>query len=81
MLWTCDRRVQKSAASSERQQPVARLGRDAQAWIGPAEVAARLKVSRVTVYSLVKSGALTHRRVGLHIRISVSALEAFLAGS
>ncbi len=50
-------------------------------WIGPAEVAARLNVSRATVYSLVKSGSLTHRRVGLQIRIPVSALAQFLARS
>jgi excisionase family DNA binding protein len=60
--------------------PVARLGRGTDAWIGPAEVAARLKVSRATVYGLVKSGVLQSRRVGLQIRIPISALEAFLAG-
>jgi excisionase family DNA binding protein len=60
---------------------VARLGRGAGAWFGPAEVAGRLNVSRATVYALVKSGQLPHKRVGLQIRISVSVLEAFLAGS
>ncbi len=60
--------------------PVARPGRGAEAWIGPAEVAARLNVSRATVYALVKSRALRHRRVGLQIRVPLSALEAFLAG-
>jgi excisionase family DNA binding protein len=61
--------------------PVARLGRGAEAWFGPAEVAARLNVSRATVYALVKSGELRHRRVGLQIRVPLAALEAFLAGS
>jgi excisionase family DNA binding protein len=61
--------------------PLARLATRAEEWIGPAEVAARLKVSRVTVYALVKSGQLRYRRVGLHIAILVSALDDFLAGS
>jgi excisionase family DNA binding protein len=57
---------------------VARLGRGVEDWFDPAEVAARLKVSRATVYALVKSGQLRHRRVGLQIRIPVSALSDFL---
>jgi excisionase family DNA binding protein len=61
--------------------PVARLGRGAEDWFGPAEVAARLKVSRATVYALVKSGQLRHRRVGLQIRVPLSAVHEFLAGS
>ena len=61
--------------------PVARLGRGAEAWIAPAEVAARLKVGRATVYALVKSGQLRHRRIGLQIRVPLSALEDFLVGS
>jgi len=60
---------------------VARPGRDAEGWIAPAEVAARLKVSRATVYALVKSGQLQHRRVGLQIRVPLSALESFLSAS
>ncbi len=61
--------------------PVARLGRGVETWIGPSEVAARLKVSQATVYALVKSGELHHRRVGLQIRVPLSALEEFLAAS
>lgn len=61
--------------------PVARLRRGVEDWIGPTEVAARLKVNRATVYALVKSGQLRHRRVGLQIRVPLSALEEFLAGS
>jgi len=49
-------------------------------WLSPAEVASRLKVSRATVYALIKSGALRHRRVGLQIRIPEPALDAFLHG-
>jgi excisionase family DNA binding protein len=52
--------------------------RGAEEWIGPAEVAARLKVSRATVYALVKFGQLRHRRVGLQIRVPISALDDFL---
>lgn len=61
--------------------PVARPGRDLEDWIEPTEVAARLKVSRATVYALVKSGRLRHRRVGLQIRVPLSALAAFLDAS
>jgi excisionase family DNA binding protein len=61
--------------------PVARLGRGGEDWIAPAEVAARLNVSRATVYALVKSGQLRHRRIGLQIRVPRSALYEFLAGS
>jgi excisionase family DNA binding protein len=46
----------------------------------PSEVAARLKVNRATVYALVKSGQLRHRRVGLQIRVPLSALDEFLSG-
>jgi excisionase family DNA binding protein len=60
---------------------VARPGKGVEDWIGPAEVAARLKVSRATVYALVKSGQLRHRRVGLQIRVPLTALENFLARS
>lgn len=38
--------------------PVAPLGRGLEAWIGSAEVADRLKVSRATVYAPVKPGQL-----------------------
>jgi excisionase family DNA binding protein len=61
--------------------PVARLGRSVEDWIDPADVATRLKVGRATVYALVKSGQLHHRRVGLQIRVPLSALEEFLSAS
>lgn len=57
---------------------VARPGWGAEDWIEPAEVAARMKVSRATVYALVKAGQLRHRRVGLQIRVQVSSLADFL---
>jgi len=60
---------------------VARLGRDVEDWIAPTEVAARLKVSRATVYALVKSGQLRHRRVGLQTRVPLSGLADLLARS
>jgi excisionase family DNA binding protein len=60
---------------------VARLGKGVEDWIGPSEVAARLKVCRATVYALVKAGHLRHRRVGLQIRVPLSALDDFLVGS
>jgi excisionase family DNA binding protein len=60
--------------------PVARLGRDTEDWIGPTEVAARLKASRATVYALVTSGQLRHWRAGLQIRVPLSALSDFLRG-
>jgi excisionase family DNA binding protein len=41
-------------------------------------VAAPLKVSRATVYALVKSGQLAHKRIGLQIRVPLSALADFL---
>jgi excisionase family DNA binding protein len=60
--------------------PVARPGGDTEDWIVPAEVATRLKVSRATVYALVKAGQLRHRRVGLQIRVPLAALADLLGG-
>jgi excisionase family DNA binding protein len=54
------------------------------ATIGPfltvREVAARLRVSTATVYSLCESGALSHMRVSNSIRVSVDDLCTFLEG-
>ncbi len=47
-------------------------------FLTPAEVAARLKVSRATVYALIERGELVASRVGLALRIAVGELEAFL---
>jgi excisionase family DNA binding protein len=48
------------------------------AFLKPAEVATRLKVSRATVYALIERGDLVARRVGLGLRIAVGELESFL---
>lgn len=48
------------------------------------EVAARLKVSKSTIYNAVESGSMPHYRIGVGrgaIRISEEQLEAFLLGS
>jgi excisionase family DNA binding protein len=42
------------------------------------DVAARLSISRDTVYRLVRSGALESVRVGERLRFRVSDLEAYL---
>jgi len=55
---------------------VARPGRDE--YLTPAEVAARLKVSRATVYALIENGALPACRVGLALRVSVVEMARFL---
>lgn len=50
----------------------------------PSEVAKRLGISRQQVYTLIHSGKLTGRRVGLgiaNIRVMESDLTAFLAAS
>ena len=58
--------------------PVARPEKSSDPWLSPAEVAARLKVNRATVYGLIRSDALHHRRIGLQIRISIADLDEFL---
>ena len=65
--------------STQYGAPVARPARVSEAWLTPSEVASRLKLSRATIYALIKRGALPHRRVGLSIRIASSDFEQFLA--
>ena len=43
-----------------------------------ADVAARLSVSRATVYKLCRSGELQHVRIGNAIRVQPEALAAFV---
>ena len=43
------------------------------------EVAARLSVSRATVYKLCSSGKLAHVRIGNAIRVQPEALAAYVA--
>jgi excisionase family DNA binding protein len=50
-----------------------------EAWLTPAEVAARLRVCRATVYKLCAKGELGHVRVGLSVRIAQSHVNAFLS--
>jgi excisionase family DNA binding protein len=45
-----------------------------------ADVAGRLGVSKATVYKLCDAGALVHVRVANAIRVTVSAVEVFVAG-
>ena len=47
-------------------------------FLTPTEVAARLKVSRATIYALIERGDLAASRVGLALRIAIVELEAFL---
>ena len=42
------------------------------------EVAAALRVSRATIYRLVRSGALPAVQVGRSVRVSRDAVDAFL---
>jgi excisionase family DNA binding protein len=58
--------------------PVARPSEGA--FLTPAEVAARLRVSRATVYALIERGELIAQRVGLALRIHHRELEIFLGG-
>jgi excisionase family DNA binding protein len=58
--------------------PVARTSEAV--FLTPTEVAARLQVSRATVYALISRGELVARRVGLALRIGIRELEAFLSG-
>ena len=57
-------------------------GRPVQAereWFTPAEVAAKLRVSRATVYGLIGRGELPATRVGLSLRVHSRPLAAFLS--
>jgi len=49
-------------------------------FLTPAEVAARLRVSRATVYALIERGKIVACRVGLALRVAPEELEAFLRG-
>jgi len=55
---------------------VARPGGDE--YVTPAEIAARLKVSRATVYALIERGDLTASRIGLSLRVKERDLTVFL---
>ena len=65
-------------ASKARERTAPELQK-AEAWLTPAEVAARLQVCRATVYKLCARGQLDHVRVGLSIRVALGDLSSFLA--
>lgn len=45
-----------------------------------AEVASVLRVSKMTVYRLIRSGDLAHKPVGTSYRVPVDAVRRFLEG-
>lgn len=47
-------------------------------WLTPAEVSSVLRVSRMTVYRLIRDGSLTAIRVGRSYRIPAHALRHIL---
>lgn len=47
-------------------------------YMTPAEVAADLRVSSMTVYRLIHSGELSAVRIGRSFRVAVADLDAFL---
>ncbi len=46
--------------------------------LSPAEIAARLRISRRTVNRLISTGAITATRVGGQWRVEPAALEAYV---
>lgn len=50
-------------------------------WITVDEVAIRLRVSRMTVYRLVRDGTLPAHRIGRALRIHPDDLAAYLAAA
>ena len=48
-------------------------------YLRPAEIAAKMKISRQTVYNWMRSGALEYRRTGNTVLITPAALEACIA--
>lgn len=47
-------------------------------WLSPAEVCAYLKLSRNTVYELIRTGEIASRKFGRMIRVHRSYLSAIL---
>lgn len=56
-------------------------GRPQVTWLTVAEVAAELRVSKMTVYRLVHTGELVSSRVGRSFRINALAVDEYLAGA
>ena len=55
--------------------------REASHLLTVAEVAARLRVSKMTVYRLIPAGELPARRVGRSFRVPAQAAEEYLAAA
>lgn len=47
-------------------------------YVTPAEVAARVRTSKMTIYRLIKDGALPAARVGKSFRIRAAAVDTLL---
>ncbi len=52
--------------------------RPGSSWLTVPEVAAELRVSRMTVYRLIKGGDLPSIRIGRNIRVPENALDTFV---
>jgi excisionase family DNA binding protein len=48
-------------------------------WFTPAEIAAELRVTRATVYALIRDRQIRATRVGLSLRVRVEDLAAYLS--
>lgn len=67
-----------AAATSRKPKPVRSVVAEPAYTVD--EVADHLRVERTVVYNLIRDGSIRATRVGRLIRISESALAAFLAG-
>lgn len=47
-------------------------------WITPAEIAAEMKISRMTAYRLLNTGEITHTKVGRAMRVRRSEFDRYL---
>ncbi len=55
--------------------------RPGSSWLTVPEVAAELRVSRMTVYRLIHDGDLPAIRVGRNIRVPENALDTYVRGA
>src|SRR5438874_13216858 len=72
----CRRRCSMSATGAGGDRPLAELR-----FLTVAEVAALMRVSKMTVYRLVHGGTLPAVRVGRSFRVPVQAVRDYLDGS
>ena len=47
-------------------------------WVTPAEIAAELNISKMTVFRLLRDGKIRHTRVGRQFRIRRSDFDQYL---